>query len=127
MRLPACILKKWCKEIVIRNHRIEMTFYYKRRNRTIKEFLESVIIWIDKKLFFNNQIYPKDFDIVINENLYKNQNLAEIDDYHIQAGDVIKLSAPNRTNLSSGRYKISLGFHGYPKKINFKMDIFSSK
>lgn len=104
-----------------------MTFYYKRRSRTIKEFLESVIIWIDKKIFFNNQIYPNDFDIVINGNLYKNQNITEIDDYHIQAGDVIKLIAPNRTNLSSGRYTISLGSHEYPKKINFKMDILSSK
>ncbi len=127
MRLPAFILKKWLKEIIIRDHNIEIKFYYKRRSRTIKELLDTLIIWIDKRVFFDNQFYPNDFDIVVNGTLYKNQNLVEINDYRIQAGDLIQLIVPNRTNILSGRYKISFGSHGYSKKVNFKIDILSSR
>ena len=100
-----------------------MKFYYKRRNRTIKELLESLIIWIDKRVFYDNQLYPIDFDIVVNGTLYKNENLTEINDYRIQAGDMIRFIVPNRTNISSGRHKISFGSHGYSKKVNFKIEI----
>ncbi|MFX1574597.1 MAG: hypothetical protein ACFFB0_17790 [Promethearchaeota archaeon] len=127
MRLPSFVLKKWLKEIFIRDHNLEMRFYFKRQNLTIKEFLDSIIIWIDKSVFFDNQIYPIDFDIVVNGTLYKNESLAIINNYRIQAGDMIRFIVPNRTNISSGRHKIYLGSHGYSIKTSFKIEIQTSK
>ena len=108
-KVPSFVIKKWFKEIVIKNNELEFTFYYRVFNKSIRKFLSKIIIWIDNILYFDINLFPDDYDVELNGTLYSNRDLNKIIDNNIQKGDLIRLTTPNRTNLSTGMHQISMG------------------
>ncbi|MFX1281850.1 MAG: hypothetical protein ACFFA3_21045 [Promethearchaeota archaeon] len=123
-RLPSSLIRRWFKGIIIRNGKVRFIFYHSRGKENIRKFLSKMIIWIENTLFFDIKTYPNDFDVDLNGVLYKNQNLDQISEYRIQKGDKIRLITPNRTQISSGWYKIYMGKN---RGIYFSMNIRASE
>ena len=71
-KLPSLFAKRLIN-INLLGDLIEITFRSILISHTIKSFLEDLIIKIDNDIVYDINIFPSDFDVKLNNNLFQNQ------------------------------------------------------
>lgn len=84
-------------------------------SQPLRKTLEDMIIKLDDNTIFDAYLYPNDFHIKLNGELYQNNELNRIHDIPIRSGDSIEILTINRFKISPGEYKFTF------KNRNFNM------
>jgi len=109
LRVPSFLLKKFMK-VEINGDYIEFSIIkFEILKSNLLEELKGLIIKIDGTVIFDVDLFPNSFHIRLNGVFYNNHDLSKIYKENITTLDNFVLIIPNRSNIISGKHKISLG------------------
>ena len=117
-RIPDLIAKRLVK-LSILGDSLEFQLPPVVHIRSLKHYLEDLVIKVNDQVVYDANAYPFDYDIKWNEKLYLNQEVLEIFDKSLKVGDKLGLIVPNRPNISTGNHRIIIKSHSEGVKANF--------
>lgn len=95
-------------KIEINGGYIEFSIKFETLKRNLLGELKGLIIKIDGTVIFDVDLFPNSFHIKLNGVFYNNHDLSKIYNKNITTIDTFVLIIPNRSNIISGKHKISL-------------------
>ncbi len=108
LRVPSFLLKRFMK-VEINGDYLEFSIKVETLKRNFLEELKGLTIKIDGTIIFDIDLFPNSFHIRLNGVFYNNQDLSKIFNENITPIDNFVLIFPNRSNIISGKHKISFG------------------
>jgi len=87
---------------------IEFSLKFETIKRNLMEELKCLIIKIDGTVVYDVDLFPNSFHVRLNGVFYNNHDLSKIYNENITTIDNFVLIIPNRSNIISGKHKISL-------------------
>jgi len=94
-------------KVEINGDYIEFSIKFETIKRNLLEELKGLIIKIDGTVIFDVDLFPNSFHIRLNGVFYNNYDLSKIYNENITTLDNFVLIIPNRSNIISGKHKIS--------------------
>ena len=107
LRVPSFLLKNFMK-VEINGDYIEFSIKFETLKRNLLGELKGLIIKIDGTVIFDVDLFPNSFHIRLNGVFYNNHDISKIYNENITTLDNFVLIIPNRSNIISGKHKISL-------------------
>ncbi len=95
-------------KVEINGDYIEFSIKLETLKRNLLGELKGLIIKIDGTVIFDVDLFPNSFHIRLNGVFYNNHDLSKIYNENITTLDNFVLIIPNRSNIISGKHKISL-------------------
>ncbi|MHA2006624.1 MAG: hypothetical protein ACXABO_17075 [Promethearchaeota archaeon] len=117
-RIPDLIAKRMVR-VSILGDSLEFVLPPTKQKKTLKQYLEDLIIKVNDLVVYDASTYPFDYDVKLNEKLYPNQEILEIYDKPLKVGDKLGLIVPNRPNISPGFHKVIIATHSVGVKTSF--------
>lgn len=125
-KIPSLITKRLV-HVSILGDSLEFALPPIKQSQTIKQFLEDLILKVNDIIVFDANTFPFDFNVKLNEKLYRNQDLLEIYDKPLRLGDKLGLQVPNRANIIVGNHTIEIASHKTGTKSKFEKYFTSSQ